>query len=139
MTPRLALIAKQLERREQAPAPVPGSGVGDAIENLIADEVERRVGAALREQAQMLESSRPKPTYSEQIPAPPRTPTPRAMRATIQRDGAGLARAIVINGVRFLVQRDAAGQIIDMVSEDQASEISYNGQPVAPAPFNRGI
>ncbi|MNJ66065.1 hypothetical protein D3C77_621100 [compost metagenome] len=60
------------------------------------------------------------------------------MRATIQRDGAGLARAIVINGVRFLMQRDAAGQLIDMVSEDLATEVIYNGQPVAPAPFNRG-
>ncbi|KJK09308.1 hypothetical protein UB47_01845 [Pseudomonas sp. 5] len=137
----MQLIAKQMERREQAQAPAPDTGVGAAIENMIADEVERRVSGALAEQRRQLEASRPKPTYSDfkQIPPPPRTPTPKAMSAQIQRDGAGLARAIVINGVRFLAQRDAAGQLIGMVSEDQASEVSYNGAPVPPAPFNRGV
>ncbi|MCO1621323.1 hypothetical protein [Pseudomonas putida] len=140
MTPRLQLIARQMERREQqqAPAPMP-SGIGGAIEAMIEQAVEERVAAALAEQRRQIEASRPQPTYTDyrQLPPVPKTATPKAIEATIQRDGAGVARAVVINGVRYLALRDAAGQLVRMVSEDQASEVSYNGQPVPPAKLNR--
>ncbi|MCX2815997.1 MULTISPECIES: hypothetical protein [unclassified Pseudomonas] len=148
MTPKMQLMARQLSRREQqAPAPVENHGVGSAIEQMIADEVERRVGEAMEHkpppQVQRLldQQSTPQPTYTsfEQIPPTPRAVTPRPLEATIQRDGAGLARSVTINGRRFLAQRDAAGQLVRMVSEDQASEVSYNGQPVPPAKANRGV
>lgn len=143
MNSKLSLIAKQVERREQqqAPAPVETSGIGGAIEAMIEQAVEERVQAALQEQRRQLEISRPQPTYTsfEQIPPTPKTRAPKAIEATIQRDGAGLARSVTINGRRFLAQRDAAGQLVRMVSEDQASEVSYNGQPVPPAKANRGV
>ncbi|MFG0325037.1 hypothetical protein ACF8EF_22300 [Pseudomonas sp. zjy_15] len=140
-TPRLQLIAKQVERREQqqAPAPEVPSGIGGAIEAVIEQAVEERVQAALAEQRRQLEISRPQPTYTsfEQIPPIPQTRAPKAMQGTVQRDGTGVARAMVINGQRFLLQRDAAGQLVGFVDEKQASEVSYNGLPVAPAVLNR--
>ncbi|AUZ57766.1 hypothetical protein PRJ_1145 [Pseudomonas sp. XWY-1] len=140
MTPKMQLMARQLSRREQqAPTPVESHGVGSAIEAMIEQAVEERVQAALAEQRRQLEISRPQPTYTsfEQIPATPKTRAPKAIEATIQRDGAGLARSVTINGVRYLAQRDAAGQLVRMVSEDQASEVRYDGQPVPPAKLNR--
>lgn len=143
MTPRLQLIARQMERREQqqAPAPEVPSGIGGAIEAMISQAVEERVAAALAEQRRQIEASRPAaPTYTsfEQIPPSPRTRAPKPLEATIQRDGAGLARSVTINGRRFIAQRDAAGQLVRMVSEDKASEVSYNGQPVPSAKANKG-
>lgn len=141
MTPRLQLIARQMDRREQqqAPAPEVPSGIGGAIEAMIEQAVEERVQAALAEQRRQLEISRLQPTYTDfkDLPPVPKTAAPKAIEATIQRDGAGLARSVTINGVRYLAQRDGAGQLVRMVSEDQASEVSYNGLPVAPAVLNR--
>lgn len=140
MTPKMQLMARQLSRREQqAPAPVESHDVGSAIENMIEQAVEERVQAALQEQRRQLEISRPQPIYTsfEQIPATPKTRAPKAIEATIQRDGAGLARSVTINGVRYLAQRDAAGQLVRMVSEDQVSEVRYDGQSVPPAVLNR--
>lgn len=145
MTPKMQLMARQLHRREQAvaPAPVPeASGVGNAIEQMIAAEVERRIGDALAEQRRQLEASRPPaPTFSDyrQIPPVPQRRAPKAIEATIQRDGAGLARSVTVNGVRYLAQRDAAGQLVRMVSEDKASEVTYNGLPVPPADINKAV
>lgn len=139
MNARMQLIARQLER-EQAPAPAPeaSSGIGGAIEAMISQAVEERVAAALAEQRRQLEFNKPKPvTDYRDLPPIPRTRAPKAMQATIQRDGAGVARAMVINGQRFLLQRDAAGQLVGFVDEKQASEVSYNGQPVPPAKLNR--
>ncbi|MDM9552985.1 hypothetical protein V0R52_12655 [Pseudomonas asiatica] len=142
MSPKLNLIARQVHRREEAPAPVPeaSGGVGNAIEQMIAAEVDRRVGEALAEQRRQLEASRPPaPTYTDfkQIPPVPQTRARKAMQGTVQRDGAGVARAMVINGKRLLLQRDAAGQLVGFVDEEQASEVNYNGLPPVPADFNR--
>lgn len=145
MNSKLRLLQRKMDR-QQAPAPVESHGIGAAIENLIADEVERRVGEAMEHkpppQVQQLldQQFRPQPTYTDyrQIPAPPRAATPKAMQGTVQRDGAGVARAMVINGQRFLLQRDAAGQLVGFVDEKQASEVRYDGQPVPPAKANRG-
>lgn len=141
MNANLSLIARQVERREQAkaPAPVETSGVGSAIESLIANEVERRVAQALAAQKQMLAEQQPKPRFDDfrQIPPVQSARAPKAMQGAVQRDGAGVARAMVINGQRFLLQRDAAGQLVGFVDEKQASEVSYNGQPVPPAKLNR--
>jgi len=45
------------------------------------------------------------------------------MQATIERDGAGLARAIAVNGKRLLAQRDGAGQLIGVISDDLVSKV----------------
>ncbi|CAO3303389.1 MULTISPECIES: hypothetical protein [unclassified Pseudomonas] len=140
MNAKLSLIAKQVERQQaKAPAPVETSGVGGAIENLIADEVERRVAQALAAQKQMLADQQPKPRFDDfrQIPPTPKAVTPKPMQGVVQRDGSGLPRAMVINGQRFLLQRDAAGQLVGFVDEKQASEVRYDGQSVPPAVLNR--
>lgn len=141
MNSRLSLIAKQVERREQqqAQAPVETSGIGGAIEAVIERMVEERVAQALAAQKQMLAEQQPKPRFDDfrQIPPTPRTVTPKPMQATIQRDGAGVARALVINGQRLLLQRDAAGQLVGFVDEKQASEVRYDDQSVPPAVLNR--
>ncbi|POG00124.1 hypothetical protein [Pseudomonas putida] len=144
MTPKMQLMARQLSRRErqQAPAPEVPSGVGSAIEAMIEQAVQERVAQALAEQRRQIEASRPPaPRYSsfEQLPPVPQTRAPKAIEATIQRDGAGLARSVTVNGVRYLAQRDAAGQLIRMVSEDMASEVNYNGLPVPVAKANRKL
>ena len=144
MTPKMQLIARQHQRRDEvapAPAPEASGGVGNAIEAMIAAEVSRRVDAALEAQRRQLEAQQPKPRFYDfaQVPPTPQTRAPKAIEATIQRDGAGLARAVVINGVRYLAQRDAAGQLVRMVSEDKASEVTYNGLPPVPADFNRAV
>ena len=143
MTPKLQLMARQLHRREQATAPAPvaadmPSGVGSAIEAMIEQAVAERVQAQLAEQKRMLELTMPKPQYTDfrQIPPVANTAAPKAMQGTVQRDGAGLARAMVINGRRFLLQRDAAGQLVGFVDEDGQSEVSYGGLPVPPADIN---
>ncbi|MDM9599231.1 hypothetical protein QTN23_06985 [Pseudomonas shirazica] len=144
MNSKLSLIAKQVSRREQAMAPapdMPSGGLGNAIEQMIEQAVEERVNAALQEQRRQLEASRPPaPTFTDyrQLPPVAKTTAPKTIEATIQRDGAGLARSVTINGVRYLAQRDAAGQLVRMVSEDKVSEVSYNGLPVPPAKANRG-
>ncbi|WP_392523940.1 hypothetical protein [Pseudomonas sp. TYF_15] len=114
--------------------------MGAAFEQAINQAVEERVQAALAEQRRQLEFSKPQqPSYTsfEQLPPVQSTRAPKAMQGTVQRDGAGVARAMVINGQRFLLQRDAAGQLVGFVDEKQASEVSYNGQPVPPAKLNR--
>ncbi|MEZ1837565.1 hypothetical protein QVM62_06850 [Pseudomonas putida] len=144
MNPKLSLIARQVDRREQqAPAPnMPSGGIGGAIEAMIEQAVNERVEAALAEQRRQLEASRPPaPRYTsfEQIPPVPKARAPKAMQGTVQRDGAGVARAMVINGQRFLLQRDAAGQLIGFVHEDGQSEVTYSGLSVPTAKANRKL
>lgn len=58
MNPKLSLIARQVNRREQR-APVPeASSVGSAIEQMIQQAVNERVEAALAEQRRQLEGWR---------------------------------------------------------------------------------
>lgn len=144
MNAKMQLIHRQVERRQVAPAPAPvaeaSGGVGNAIEAMIADEVERRVAQALAEQRRQIEASRPPaPTFTDyrQLPPIPRAAAPRALQGTVQRDGAGVARAMVINGKRLLLQRDAAGQLVGFVDEEGQSEVNYNGLPPVPADINR--
>lgn len=128
MTYGMQRLARQTDRHapEQAPAP----DLGATLDALIQQRVDEALAVEReRHAAQMQQFNRPAYTDFKQVPTPPRTPTPKAMQATIQRDGAGLARAIVINGVRFLAQRDSAGQLVGVISEDMASEVAYNDQP----------
>gem|GEM_PF-3572616 len=143
MTPKMQLMARQLSRREQAAAPAPTPvehhGIGGAIEAMIEQAVNERLEAALAEQKRMLEAQQPKPTYTDyrQLPPVPQTRAPKAMQGTVQRDGAGVARAMVINGKRLLLQRDAAGQLVGFVDEEGVAEVNYNGLPPLPADINR--
>lgn len=143
MSPKLALIARRMNlstpaEKEQAP----DTGIGAAIESMIQQAVEEKVAAAQSSHVKRLldqQFNKPVPvTDYRELPPVQKTPAPKkGLQATIQRDGAGLARAVVINGQRFLVQRDSTGQILGMVSEDLVSEVRYDGKPVPPAEINQ--
>lgn len=142
---KLKILQRQLNISPGEKPPVKpdhGHGLGIAIEKLIEDMVQERVKEALEKQPVKQPAHVQRLMQSFNAPAPslppvpaPRTPVP-VIGATIQRDGAGLARAIVINGQRFLAQRDAAGLLIGVVAESQASETLYNGRMGKPAPLN---
>jgi hypothetical protein len=73
-----------------------------------------------QQHAQQLDMQRqfnaPALTDPKQLPPVQKT-VPKPMQATIERDGAGLVRAMVVNGRRFLAQRDGAGKLIGIASE----------------------
>lgn len=141
-SPKLRILERQLNiQRQPEKTPVPTDhGLGFAIEKLIEDAVQERVQEALQQQQVKQSPHTRRLMESFNAPAsPPPTPRPRApipLDAQIERDGAGKARAININGQRFLAQRDAAGLLVRVVSADQAAEVRYDGRPVKPAPLN---
>jgi hypothetical protein len=139
MSSKLNLIARMAARQTPEKIPAPETGLGAQIEALVADAVQQQVADALEQQPvrvqrlldrQFKPSSMP--TSFEQLPVVPTTPAPKIMQATIERDGAGLARAIVVNGQRLLAQRDGAGNLVGVISDDVVSEVNYNGKPVPP-------
>jgi len=140
MNPKMHLIARQVERREQATAPAPveaSGGVGNAIEQMIAAEVERRVGEALAEQRRQLELNMPKPTYTNyrQLPPVQQTRAPKAVETQFVRDELGRVNRILVGGLEFYVQRNQRGQVVRMVPAD----IAPLPPVVAPADFNRAV
>lgn len=126
MSPKLALIARKMARQtpSQAPAPEGGHGLGAAIEQLIADEVERRVGEAeerAKQQRQLdRQFNKPAPRTFEQIPPTPRTQPPKAMDVTFQRDELRRIAVVNMDGEQWRVQRGAHGEIVRMVPIDTA-------------------
>lgn len=138
MTPRLQLLARQMERREQqqAPAPVETSGLGAALEHVINEAVEQRVAAALQEQRRQLELNKPKPQYTsfEQIPPTPRTRAPKAVETQLMRNELGQVNRITVGTMEFVVQRNELGQAVRMVPADTAPL----PPAVPPADINRG-
>lgn len=138
MSPKLALIARKMARQtpEQAPAPE-GHGLGAAIEKLIADEVERRVGEVMEQEARVRDQFRaPAPvTDYRQLPQVPRAQPPKEpLNMTIHRDGGGLITwCEASDGTKIQTVRDGAGNMIAMreVSESPvlpALEIPFKGE-----------
>lgn len=97
--------------------------MGFAIEQLIADEVERRVGEAEEraKQQRLLDRqfNAPAPRTFEQPPVP-RTQPPKTMEFTFQHDELRRIAVISVDGEQWRVQRGALGQIVRMVPIDQA-------------------
>ncbi|MCO8261749.1 hypothetical protein NC656_09330 [Pseudomonas asiatica] len=139
MSPKLNLIARQVHRREEAPAPVPeaSGGVGNAIEQMIVAEVDRRVGEALAEQRRQLEAQQPKPRYDSfaQVPPVPQTRAPKAIETQFVRDELGRVNRITVGTMEFHVQRNQRGQAVRIVPADTAPL----PPPVPPADFNRAV
>jgi len=143
MNPKLHLIHRQVERRQAANAPAPepqaSGGVGNAIEQMIAAEVERRVGEALAEQKRMLEAQQPKPRYYDfaQIPPTPqtRTRTPKAVETQFMRDELGRVNRITVGTMEFYVQRNQHGQVVRMVPAADTAPLP----PVPPADINMAV
>jgi hypothetical protein len=123
-SPKLQILERQMLRQNPEPAPVPedGHGLGAAIEKLIADEVERRVGDAMERKAPSRVRNlfnAPEPyTNFNQLPPVQKTPAKPAEFETIwHRDGAGQilwSETIADDGRRFVtkVERDGTGAII---------------------------
>jgi hypothetical protein len=100
MSQKLQLLQRQMLRREQEQAPPPeGHGLGTAIEKLIADEVERRVGEAVERQPparvqRLLDqqfAKPPMPTDYRQLPPVPaiKKPMPPITSTVTRRDHRG--------------------------------------------------
>lgn len=146
MSPKMQLIQRRLDRRqEQIPAPDVSGGIGQAIEELIANEVSQRVGEAVKEKSNRhLDKLFNKPerpvTDFKQLPAAATTPAPKVRQVTIERDGAGMSRAMVINGQRFLLQRDGAFNLIGMVAEGEPTALNVNDKAAhSLEPERRGV
>lgn len=136
MSPKLELIARRMKLPPSGvPAPDTSSGLGQAIESMIADEVERRVGEAVDRRppshAQQLldrQFNRPAVPISDyrDLPPVPKTAPKKNLDAVFHRDGAGKVRWVEINGVKFEALRDRAGVLLGM------KEITAS--PVPPPP-----
>ncbi|MDW2777440.1 hypothetical protein [Pseudomonas sp. BEA3.1] len=136
----MQLIARQVERREQATAPAPmpqASGIGGAIEAMIEQAVEERVAQALAAQKQMLADQQPKPRFDDfrQIPPTPRAVTPKAREISFDRDELGRVSAAHCGNFTLYCQRDELGRIIRFVPSDTTPM----PPAVAPARINRKL
>lgn len=120
---KLKILERQMLRQtpEQPPVSEGGHGLGVAIEKLIADEVERRVGEAEQRQSPKVERlmqsfNKPVPvTDYRQLPPTPRTQPMKAMDITFQRDEFRRIAVIDMGGEQWRVQRGALGEIVRMV------------------------
>lgn len=120
-SPRLKILERQMLRKtpEQAPAPEGGHGLGAAIEKLIADEVERRVGEAVERKPpprvrDLFKAPAPVSDY-RQLPPVQRAVAPKAMDITFQRDELRRIAVVDMGDMQFRVQRGAHGEIVRLV------------------------
>lgn len=123
----LARLERQLKlKKEQAPAPAP-SLLGEAIEQIIRQQVEERVAAAMEKQLPIA-NPRVQPYLQpftdkaerHDFPAPSATTKPpRDMTMHVQRDELGrIATFTVGNDAKFELQRDARGRTVRVVQLD---------------------
>lgn len=121
-SPTLRLLERKMLRRQTpAPAPEGGHGLGAAIEKLISDEIERRVGEAMDERAKQPQHVRdlfraPEPyTDYRQLPPVPRAQHKKPLNMLIHRDAAGLVLWCEMDdGTKVEMVRDGAGEAIAM-------------------------
>lgn len=132
MNPRLQQIARELNRKKPAAEKAPASDLGDAISQLIAEQVEQRVSQELGKQQDLLHNPRLRrilkppapvpPTDFKQLPPPPTTALPPMGAAIVERDELGRAVQVVVEGRGSLrVERDSLGRISRMVPADAVS------------------
>ncbi|KZN16201.1 MULTISPECIES: hypothetical protein [Pseudomonas] len=103
---RQAILDAQLDRQQQAL---------DMQLDMQRQQHAQQLDMQRQQHAQQMDMQR-----QFEAPAPVQTTPvqkPKPMQATIERDGAGLIRAMVVNGQRFLAQRDGAGKLIGIASE----------------------
>lgn len=140
-SPRLKILERQMLRKTpERPAPVETSGLGAAIEQLIADEVERRVGEAMERKAPARVRNlfnAPEYTDFKQIPPTPKARPEGPVSTAYHRDGAGKilwAETIFPGGETLKTEyvRDGAGVVI-------ATRTSPGGEspvlPELPVPY----
>lgn len=122
MSPKLALIARRMQRQtpEQAPAPA-YDDLTAAIQRLVDERVEQAMEQQPVKQPAhvrrlMDDFNRPTPTTDfRQLPAVQKTSSTKPFNAIFHRDGAGqILWAEMSTGVKFEVLRDGASRIIGM-------------------------
>ncbi|WP_449439702.1 hypothetical protein [Pseudomonas migulae] len=143
---KMHMLERQFARREERiPVPDTSGGIGAAIEELIAGEVARKVGevekAANNKKLDRLFNKPERPmTDFKQLPAMATAPAPKIRQVTIERDGAGMSRAMVIDGQRFLLQRDGAFNLIGMVADDEPTALNIDEKAAhSLKPERRGV
>lgn len=142
MNGKLSLIQRKLERENSARIPAPDTGIGAAIEDLIANEVERQVTEASERRPpshtqMLLDRQFAKPekqtTSFDQLPPVARTPAPKDRTFQFQRDELGRVSTVSVGNLQFVAQRNELGQIVRIVPSDLAPMPPV----VAPAALNR--
>lgn len=120
MSPKLAILERKMARQSsaQAPAPEGGHGLGAAIEKLIADEVERRVGEAVEQRPsprvrRLFNAPAPVSDYRE-LPPVAKTAPKKSLNMLIHRDAAGQILWAEMDGMKVELVRDGAGRAIAM-------------------------
>lgn len=117
MSPGMERIARQQDRQAPEPTPVTGD-LGLMIEQMIAQQVEKRVSEALEQQRQF---NKPAPvTDYRQLPPVQKTPARKAMEIQLQRNELGQISMVDMGDMQFRVQRNQLGEIVRLVPADIA-------------------
>lgn len=128
----------KFRKKEEAPA---ATGLGAAIENLIAEQVAEQVEAAVEKQRPYQNPAVPEhrrpftdKAESHEFPGPPpaRTAPPKDLTVQLHRDETGRPYKVTAGSMTFNIQRDSAGRAVRMVAEDNG-----DATPVPPAPLNK--
>jgi len=129
-SPKLQLLQKQMRQRQQQPEPAPATdSLAAAIEALVEQQVakalaqrqEARPSPAVAQRLGSLFQPSPEPVRAVTAPSTPlvRTPAPIPLSLQIERDAAGMARAMITgDGRRFVIAR-GADMHITRFTEDQ--------------------
>lgn len=138
----MARLERQFKLRKEAEAPPPAtSGLGEAIEQIIRQQVEERVAEQMERQKPYQNPRVPMhlrdftdKAPSSEFPEPPtRTaPPPRDMTVQLHRDEFKRVNKVSIGDVVFNVQRNQEGRVVRMVTDGDATP------PVPPASLNKG-
>lgn len=108
-------------------APAPATGLGAAIENLIAEQVAEQVEAAVEKQRPYQNPLVPehrrgftsRPDQHEFPAGPPTTAPPKDYTMLVQRDEEGRIKYLTVgNEHRFELQRDSQGRALRVVKLD---------------------
>lgn len=114
------------DKAKEAPAPAT-AGLGEAIEQIIRQQVDERVADAMEKQKPVhhprvpphLRDFTDKAPSSEFPPPPPTTKPPRDMTMLIQRDETGRIETFTVGDhAKFQLQRDARGRTVRVVQLD---------------------
>lgn len=140
-SPKLAQLERKLGLHRQVPERIPvpadSSGLGAAIEQLIADRVEEALAKEREQQRRspkverlMQSFNTPAPvTDYKQLPPIQKTAPAKNLSAQLHRDGAGTVRWMEINGVKFEALRDGAGLLIGARQIDESPVLPMPGIP----------
>lgn len=141
---RIAILERRLLARQEAEGKAKSQDdtlLAGALRAGIVRAVKQAVEEALGSAQTPRHETIPHPTRIDALEArlaslearPVPAPAPVMQEFQIERDGAGLMRAVTVGSRRFTIQRDAAGLPVRIVPADMVPEVDY----VGPAAINR--